>query len=81
MKSKNELSALREEVEALSKKLRELTEDELAEVTGGRMKAMTLVDVAIPGLTLDGASNANPYEIHIYTTETEEEARRKFSGK
>ena len=35
MKTKEELCALKEEVEALSKKLAELSEDELAEVTGG----------------------------------------------
>lgn len=35
MKSKEELSALKEEVETLSSKLAELTEEELAQVTGG----------------------------------------------
>ena len=35
MKSKEELNALKEEVETLSKKLHELTDDELAQVTGG----------------------------------------------
>ena len=35
MKTKEELNALKEEVETLSKKLRELTEDELAQVSGG----------------------------------------------
>lgn len=35
MKTKEELNALKEEVETLSKKLAELTEDELAQVTGG----------------------------------------------
>ena len=34
MKSKEELNALKEEVEAVNKKLAELTEDELAQVTG-----------------------------------------------
>ena len=36
MKTKEELNALKEEVETLNKKLRELTEEELAEVTGGK---------------------------------------------
>ena len=36
MKTKEELNALKEEAEALNKKLSELTEDELAQVTGGR---------------------------------------------
>ena len=35
MKSKEELNALKEEVETLNKKLAELSEDELSEVTGG----------------------------------------------
>ena len=35
MKSKEELNALKEEVETLNKKLAELTEEELAQVFGG----------------------------------------------
>ena len=35
MKTKDELNALREEVESLSKKLAELSEEELMQVTGG----------------------------------------------
>ena len=35
MKSKEELNALKEEIETLSRKLKELTEEELAQVTGG----------------------------------------------
>ena len=35
MKSKEELNALKEEVEVLNKKLQELTEEELEQVTGG----------------------------------------------
>ena len=35
MKTKEELNALKEEVEALNKKLRELTDDELRVVVGG----------------------------------------------
>ena len=35
MKTKGELNALKEEVEILNKKLAELTEEELAQVTGG----------------------------------------------
>ena len=35
MKTKEELNALKEEVETLNKKLRELSEEELAEVAGG----------------------------------------------
>ena len=36
MKTKEELNALKEEVETLNKKLAELTEEELAQVTGGQ---------------------------------------------
>ena len=35
MKSKEELNALKEEVETVSKKLHELTEEELAQVSSG----------------------------------------------
>ena len=35
MRSKEELNALKEEVETLNKKLHELTEEELAQVSGG----------------------------------------------
>lgn len=35
MKTREELSALKEEIETLNKKLRQLTEEELAQVTGG----------------------------------------------
>ena len=35
MKTKEELNALKEEVETLNKKLAELTEEELTQVTGG----------------------------------------------
>ena len=37
MKTKEELEFLREEIDALSTKLAELTEDELKEVTGGEL--------------------------------------------
>ena len=35
MKTKEELNALKEEVETLNKKLHELTEEELAQISGG----------------------------------------------
>ena len=38
MKTKEELNALKEEVETMNKKLTELTEDELNEVTGGVLR-------------------------------------------
>ena len=36
MKTKEELNVLKEEVETVSKKLQELTEEEMEQVTGGR---------------------------------------------
>ena len=42
MKTKEDLTALREEVEALGEKLAELSEDELAEVSGGIDKDASL---------------------------------------
>ena len=38
MKSKEELKALKEEVETVSRKLHELTEEDLAQVSGGSPK-------------------------------------------
>ena len=42
MKTKEELNALKEEVENLNEKLRELTEEELAEVCGGAENNSTI---------------------------------------
>ena len=38
MKTQEELNAIKEEIENVSKKLRELTEDELKIVTGGNLE-------------------------------------------
>ena len=46
MKTREELNALKEEVEALNKKLRELTEAELAQVTGGDVTSSNVVGYA-----------------------------------
>ena len=51
MKTKEELNALKEEVETLNKKLAELTEEELEQVSGG---------AEIP----DNESPASPYRRH-----------------
>ena len=40
MKTKEELNALKEELETMNKKLAELTEDELKQVTGGAFVCM-----------------------------------------
>ena len=50
MKTKEELIALKEEVETLNKKLHELTEEELAQVSGG-----------IPGIVLPCLDPYRPY--------------------
>ena len=41
MKTKKELNALKEEVETLNKKLHELTEEELEQVSGGLESAVS----------------------------------------
>ena len=43
MKSKEELNALKEEVETLNKKLAELTDDELEQVSGGSVPKKDLL--------------------------------------
>ena len=40
MKTKEELNALKEEVETVSRKLHELTDEELAQVSGGVLPAI-----------------------------------------
>ena len=49
MKTKEELNALKEEVEALNKKLAELTEEELAQVTGGVFPDASEYGFELPG--------------------------------
>ena len=61
MKTKEELNALKEEVETVSKKLHELTEEELAQVSGGgEVKKAPLNMTKCPfcggGITYTGAS-------------------------
>ena len=46
MKTKEELNALKEEVETVSKKLHELTEEELEQVSGGYQK--TQIEASFP---------------------------------
>ena len=56
MKTKEELNALKEEVETVSRKLHELTEEELAQVSGGRGPGLvvgTWLDVAVSVSELD----------------------------
>ena len=51
MKTKEELNALKEEVETLNKKLAELTEEELAQVSGGKFVPPVngKPDIELPG--------------------------------
>ena len=50
MKTEEELNAIKEELEALSRKLHELTEEELAQVSGGSGKSDYEVPVYTPEL-------------------------------
>ena len=49
MKTKEELKELKEEVETLNRKLHELSEDELAQVTGGTAEPEVKVHLAADG--------------------------------
>ena len=49
MKTKEELNALKKEVEALNKKLAELSEEELSQVSGGGM-SVTIVFTFVTGI-------------------------------
>ena len=49
MKTKEELTALKNEVEAMNKKLSELSEDELKAVTGGTAPSLPATELANGG--------------------------------
>ena len=70
MKSKEELNALKEEVETLSRKLAELTEEELAQVTGGITNFLTAagtnIDRDISFEKQEVGKNGKLYNFHIY---------------
>ena len=55
MKTKEELNALKEEVETVSRKLAELTEEELAQVTGGVRPLPFKLDLEMPSGELSDA--------------------------
>ena len=63
MKTKEELNALKKEVEALNGKLRELTEDELAQVTGGMKQKLIPplfpLDILPPFIPVEDAAPAD----------------------
>ena len=53
MKTKEELNALKEEVKTLNKKLAELTEEELVQVSGGVLPYYSWHVFEVPGGGLD----------------------------
>ena len=60
MKTKEELNALKEEVETVSRKLHEMTDEELAQVSGGRY-IQDLVDAyqyAYTGIVYSGSDSS-----------------------
>ena len=63
MKTKEELSALKEEVETLNKKLHELTDEELEQVTGGQYSGTTYGGSTTygSGITYDKAYSSDYY--------------------
>ena len=50
MKTKEELTALKEEIETLNQKLAELSEEELTQVAGGVGPNFFLKEILMPGL-------------------------------
>ena len=56
MKTKEELNTLKEEVENLNEKLQELTEEEIAQVSGGvERHSLEGKRTLVPGFTMAGA--------------------------
>lgn len=84
MKTKEELNALKEEVNALNKKLAELSEEELRQVTGGKVVSAVVAGGGDPspfGSPSDPSkSTGTIYELHVYGEETKEAAEAKFFG-
>ena len=74
MKTKEELNALKEEVETLNKKLAELSEDELEMVSGG-VSESGILDNILQELTnwLDKHPNATKLDIYQILNEKKDE--------
>ena len=49
-KSKEELNAIKEEVEAVNEKLQELTPEEIAQVNGGGLPVDDKIYIVLPGI-------------------------------
>ena len=65
MKTKEELNALKNEVETLKKNLAELTEEELAQVVGGSMPPIRPDEKYVMS-AFTVPENDRQYDIHIY---------------
>ena len=81
MKTQEELNAIKEEIETLNKKLAELTEEELAQVTGGMTApfgASTGKGTNPYSTYFDIDENKTQYEINIYPGTVTEEFEPKF---
>ena len=74
MKTKEELNAIKNEVEALNKKLAELNEDELKQVSGG-VSESCILDNILQELTnwLDKHPNATKLDIYQILNEKKDE--------
>ena len=74
MKTKEELNAMKEEVETLNKKLAELSEDELKQVSGG-VSESGILDNILQELTnwLDKHPNATKLDIYRILNEKKDE--------
>lgn len=69
MKTKEELTVLKEEYETLNAKLAELTEDELKQVTGGTVVLHNMPKIRPDEkyvMSFNPPKNDNQYDIHIY---------------
>ena len=64
MKTREELSALKEEVKAVNKKLAELTEEELAQVAGGLIPPLPRADNPFRSI-FDGSSKTVDLNIDL----------------
>lgn len=64
MKTAEELKAIKAEYESLKKKLSELTEEEMSQITGGTSG----------GFSFDVPDETKQYEIHVYPEE-----KKKFN--
>ena len=79
MKTKEELNALKEEVETVNRKLLELTEEELADVTGGAMIVSHKMTANDTNTDVDRA--APQKEIYASVQQIDDNALLTFNGK